>query len=126
MIRFSDLNIFDAENTDEFAIPKYIERRGFIYIMQNKYYPEIFKIGRTTNLPKRLLAYNENQPSVTTKVIAVSNMLENCHYVESRILAWFKKEVEPIQYKKEWFDIKYMDKAIEFIEDAEKRFTIKE
>jgi len=128
MINFDELNTFDNVKIKDFIVPKltYVDKRGYIYIMVNKFYPDIFKVGRTGNLPTRFKNYNENQPVPSTRIMLVSNLFTDVHFVEERILYGLRQTAVPLQYKLEWFSIDYLNVCIDYIKEAEKILPYKE
>lgn len=124
MVSFEELDLFDIKNTVSYEVPKYVEKRGYIYLVKNINYPELFKLGKTTNMATRLTSYNSGQPRAVTKLLCISELLSDVGYVEKRLLDWLKQEVEPIQYRKEWFDVKYMATIKEFIIEAESIYKV--
>jgi len=115
----SDLEDFKIT---EYNIPKYIETRGFIYIMVNKHYPELFKVGRTIGIKNRFNSYNANQPEPDTELLLVSDLFNDCHYIEKKILDALKDLSGESDYNAEWFNKQYLKICITFITEAEKKF----
>jgi hypothetical protein len=116
----SDFNIHD------FATPpleKYIDRRGYIYILYDSIFPEYIKVGRTSNCHKRLTGYNSDKPYPTAKFLYISKMFEDSHETERRILAYMYDNTAPTTLTKEWFEIKHKDDIIAIVEKAEKEIV---
>jgi len=126
VIKFNSNDVFSDNCLDEFKVKKYIEKRGYIYIMKNKYSPDVFKIGRTANLKERFFGYNSDQPVPSTECILVSSLFNDCHFIEKKILNWLRLNKPPIQYRLEWFGIENMEIVIGFIKEAESKYPYKE
>lgn len=112
----SDFNINDYVTP---PLEKYTDRRGFIYILYDSMYPNYIKIGRTHDCKKRLTGYNSDKPYPTAKMLYISEMFENVHEMERRILAYMYDNTPPTTLSKEWFDIEHKEKLISIIEKAE-------
>ena len=113
----SDFNIHDYTTP---PLEKYIDRRGYIYILYDSIFPEYIKVGRTSNCHKRLTGYNSDKPYPTAKFLYVSKMFEDSNDTERRILAYMYDKTPPTTLTKEWFEIKYKDIIISIVEKAEK------
>ena len=116
---FSDI---DLDNYEVPAAPKYIECRGFIYIIQDSAFPGFFKLGRSQSLKKRLMQYNSDRPFPTVRYSVFSTMFADVHTVEEKILEKLYEETPPTTFSREWFTLAHIDRAIELIELAEKEF----
>lgn len=103
-------------------LPKVIDTRGFIYIVQDTVFPDFFKIGRTADMVKRLTAYNADKPYPSTNVTFITREFKDCHLVESRILDYLYKHTCPTTFKKEWFLIEHLEIAKELMLEAEDTF----
>ena len=114
-----DLGSFAVE-----AVPKYVEKRGFIYLVRDTVFPDFIKIGRTANIGKRLMAYNNDKPYNTTELICISGLFDNVIGVENKILERLYKETSPTTFKKEWFKEEYTDLCISLIKEAESTFDM--
>lgn len=113
----SDFNIAD------YAVPpleKYTDRRGYMYILFDSIFPDYIKVGRTSDCKKRLIGYNSDKPYPTAHMLFISDMFENVHEVERRILAYMYDNTPPTTLSKEWFEIKHKDIIIKIIEKAER------
>lgn len=124
MIILDELAPFHKNNErTKYIVPKLPptppDRRGFMYIVKNSKFPDLFKIGRTTDLGKRLSGYNEGMPMTLTKCHIISILFKDVHFIESRILRALRDVAEPLQLRREWFGIEHMEYAISLIEKAE-------
>lgn len=97
--------------------------KGYIYIVLDKAFPKHFKIGRTTDLSKRLSAYNADKPYPSTYVYVVSREFEEVSIVEKSIIKKLYQETPSTTFSKEWFLIDYLELAIDLIEEAEILFN---
>jgi hypothetical protein len=68
-LEFVDLNIYSVE--------KLIDKRGFMYILYDDIFPEYIKVGRTSDVHKRLLGYNSDKPFRTARMLYVSCLFED-------------------------------------------------
>jgi len=117
-------NVFTQE---DFVLPlfiKEIDKRGFMYIVQDSVYLEVFKIGRTVDLHKRLLSYNSDKPFKTAAYSYISMPFQDVCKVESIILAQMYKVTNPTSLTKEWFFIEHLSMAKDWIERAERESTL--
>jgi len=96
---------------------------GFMYVLIDSTFPELIKIGCTTNLAQRIWYYNENKPIDTCSYVYTSKEFKNVFTVEKHILKSIKAFVKPIQNKKEWFSLHQRDKLIDFIRKFETKFS---
>lgn len=109
-------------NIGDFTVPpleKYIDRRGYIYVLYDSIFPDYIKVGRTSDCKKRLIGYNSDKPYPTAKMLFISNMFENVNEIERRILAYMYDNTPPTTLSKEWFEIQHKEKIIAIIEKAE-------
>jgi len=116
-------DVFNTLDLKEFTVPSLVkepDKRGYLYLVQNKNYPELIKFGRTIDLHKRLQAYNSDQPEPNVSVIAVSCLLSNANIAEEKIIAYMRQICSPVGYTKEWFDVKYQTELESKITEAEK------
>lgn len=114
-----ELSDFDIR---EFVVPpleKYIDRRGYIYILYDRMFPTFIKVSRTNDVYKRLLQYNSDKPFPTAKMLYVSKMFENANEAEKKILDYMYSKTTPSTLTREWFHIKYLDILKEIIERVE-------
>lgn len=115
---------FSSFSADDYTISKYIERRGFMYIMKDELFPDAIKIGRTTDLVKRLSFCNANRPHNTAKVYAISKPFVNVHVVEQQILLNIYEEFSAISTHKEWFHLDALPLCEMLITEAENHFPL--
>jgi len=114
-----ELSNFDLR---EFKVPpveKYIERRGYMYILYDSKFPEYIKIGRTSDCHKRLLGYNSDKPYPTARFLFISNLFDDVIDIERKILTYLYSCTEPTTLSKEWFEIEHKNKMIDIIKKAE-------
>jgi len=112
----ADFNIADYSTP---PLEKYIDRRGFMYILFDANFPDYIKVGRTADCKKRLIGYNSDKPYPTAKMLYISEMFEDVNETERRILAYMYDNTPPTTLSKEWFEIKHKEKLIKIIEKAE-------
>ena len=53
------------------------ETSGYIYVLEDKSFPDYIKFGYTTDIPKKLRYFESNKPFKTCKVIYSSDKLGN-------------------------------------------------
>lgn len=126
MIVMNETWIFDDFDMGEYAIDKYVESRGWIYLVQDDAFQGFVKIGRTSNMYKRLLDYNADKPFPTTKVHSMSERFDDVIHVEKKILEYLYREIQPTTFRKEWFEDKYLSMIIDTIKEAEVYFLGKD
>lgn len=122
MLKVPDTEDLTEFNIAEFCTPpleKYIDRRGYIYILFDSNFPEYIKVGRTGDCKKRLIGYNSDKPFPTAKMQYISKLFEDVNEIERRILAYMYDNTPPTTLSKEWFEIKHKEKLIKIIEKAE-------
>lgn len=107
-------------------LPKQVDTRGFIYIVLDKAFPEHFKIGKTTDMAKRLMAYNSDRPYKTVSVHMISNMFTDVDDTESRILKALYTKTPPTTFSREWFPIEFLSVAYDLVVEAENTFPLEE
>lgn len=112
----SDFNLAD------YSVPpldKYVDRRGFMYILKDEVFPGFIKVGRTSDCRKRLIGYNSDKPRPTAKMCYVSDMFEDVNDIERKILQYMYDTTSPTTLSREWFLEEHEDKIIAIIEKAE-------
>ena len=117
--------IFSDSRIQDFSIetpPRYIEKRGWIYIIQDSVYPEHIKIGRTSDLGKRLRNYNEAKPFPTARVTCISGPYPDVILVETKILDHLYSCTNPTTFRNEGFEFQHLDLCINTIKEAESFF----
>ncbi len=129
MINLVDSNPFETSvmNRELHVLPpiiKYVERRGFLYIVLDTAYPEWCKIGKTVNLASRLTGYNKDRPIATAFFSVVSLPFKDATSVESIILEQMYKTINSSSKSKEWFDIKHYTTLVDWIRRAERESEI--
>lgn len=123
MIKVPDAAELDNFNLADYVVPpleKYTDRRGYMYILYDSIFPDFIKVGRTSDVKKRLQGYNSDKPYPTAKMLYISELFENVHDVERKILAYMYDLTQPTTLSKEWFEIKYKDSIMSIIEKAER------
>ena len=123
MIEVPETGDLTEFNINDFCVPpldKYIDKRGYMYILFDSNFPEYIKVGRTSDCAKRLRSYNSDKPYPTAKMFYISKMFDDVHEVERRILAFMYDNTAPTTLSKEWFMIEHKQKLIDIIEKAEK------
>ncbi len=119
---FADL---DAE---KYSVPPLTpppkDKRGYIYIITDKAFPDCFKIGRTIDMKKRQAAYNSDRPYPTAYLHCVSELFTDAHEVEKLLLAALYKNTPATTFSKEWFPISFLETAERYIGQAESHFSL--
>lgn len=105
----------------EFVIPKYVEKRGYIYILIDSAYPEHMKVGRTADVSKRLEAYNAHKPYPTAEMTWISKEFIDVIKVEEILLKYLYQEISPTTFRKEWFEIKHMHNIFSLVQEMESK-----
>jgi hypothetical protein len=114
-----DLSDFNLSDYSVQPLEKYVDRRGYMYILFDYKFPEHIKVGRSGDCKKRLYSYNSDKPYPTSKYLYISEMFDNVIEVERRILAYMYDNTAPTTLSKEWFQIEHKEKIIQIIEKAE-------
>jgi len=114
-----ELDNFDLRSCSLSPLQKYTDRRGFMYILKDETFPEYIKIGRTSDLYKRLGQYNADKPFRTARMLYVSSIFANVNEVERRILSYMYDNTAPTTLSKEWFMIEHLQKLIDIVTKAE-------
>jgi len=119
-----DGNPLVAISTESFVVPP--DNRGFIYMVHDCTEPDYIKIGRTSNLHKRLLAYNSNRPRNSVQLVAVTEMFQDAVEVEARILTTINNFFEAVPSKgtTEWFSSEFKEHFLEAMKQAETFFPL--
>lgn len=81
-----ELTDFDIRNYEVPPLDRYVDRRGFMYILYDEMFPEYIKVGRTSNVFRRLVGYNSDKPFPTAKMLYISKIFENSKETERKIL----------------------------------------
>lgn len=121
MIKVPDPKELQDFDLQDFQVEpfKYVERRGYMYILVDSVFPDYVKVGRTQNVYKRLQAYNSDKPYPTAKIIYISRLFDDCHEVEKKVLQYLYDCTNPTTLSKEWFEIKHKDLIIDIITKQE-------
>lgn len=115
-------------NIKEYKTPpldKYVDRRGYLYIVYDSIFPDYIKVGRTQDCHKRLVQYNADKPYPTAKMLFISDMFEDVNEMERRVLAYMYDNTPPTTLSKEWFEYQHKEKLIKIIEKAELEYKQK-
>lgn len=120
-----ELTEFDIRNFKTPPLDKYVDRRGYIYILYDEIFPDFIKVGRTQDCHKRLTGYNSDKPFPTARMLYISEMFEDVNEIERRILSYMYDQTQPTTLSKEWFEVKHKEKIIEIIEKAESLYSKK-
>ena len=88
--------------------------------------PTFIKVGRTTNMQKRLLGYNGDRPRNPVQIVAITTMFQDCIEVERRIFLALSAYHEKIPTKgtKEWYDISCKSYLLKLMAAAEEEFEL--
>lgn len=111
-----ELSDFDLR---DYSVPVYKELRGYMYILRDDIFPEYIKVGRTSDIRKRLQGYNSDKPYPTAKMLFISRLFEDVNEVERKILQYLYDNTSPTTLSREWFEYKHIDKIKDIIEKAE-------
>ena len=112
-----DIDVYEVQ-----PLPKVVDNRGFMYIIEDSAYPGYIKIGRTINLKKRMAMYNADKPFKSSRLVTVSREFEDAVLVEKRILEHLYKHTSPTTLSREWFHSEHVDLCTQLIEEAEDYF----
>ena len=119
MVNMSELVLDKEFDPDEWvvpAIPKERDTRGFIYVVQDKKYPDLIKIGRTQDFIKRTRQYNNDRPYEDVIPIICTRLLSNCDHMEKVILNELVREFGSVGKSNEWFPDVAMERIYEILE----------
>ena len=126
MHTFNLTHPFDPKDNRDYSVsspPKYIELKGYLYLVKSTAFPEVIKIGRTSNFKKRLQQYNSDQPYNTFQPIVISHLFPNVIEAESKIVNYLSVNlIQPTTLKYEWFLIEHESLLIDLIQQAEKYY----
>ena len=110
---------FDPVDLKLFCIPKYTERRGFLYILIDDAFPGHMKVGRTADVTKRLEAYNAHKPYPTAEMAWISKGFIDVIKVEEILLKHLYSEIQPTTFRKEWFEIEHLSMILGLVQEIE-------
>jgi len=114
---------FDAKMVEDYEqfelIQKITNTKGYIYLIRDTAYPLHIKVGKTTNLYKRLRYYNEHKPYPSAKYSYISRVFGNKDEAEKKILAYLYNHIEPTTFRNEWFEVKHEALLLEVVTAAE-------
>lgn len=114
--KLSDFNILDFQAP---PLEKYVDNRGFIYILFDSIFPDFIKVGRTSNCHKRLLGYNSDKPFPTARMLFISKLFEDVNLVERKILEYLYSNTSPTTLSREWFMVEHKQMILDIVEKAE-------
>jgi len=99
---------------------------GYIYIFTDTAFPNCVKVGMSINPVKRLVQYNSDKPTKTTKPLLVSKPFKEVFTVEQRIHKVLNEKLTKSATitSKEWFDIKDIEYITNVLNQAEAFFTV--
>lgn len=110
---------FNPLDLKEFVIPKYVEKRGFLYVLVDNAFPKHFKVGRTADVAKRLEAYNAHKPYLTAEMYWLSKEFIDVIKVEEILLKYLYSEIRPTTFRKEWFEIVNLGMVLKLVQEIE-------
>jgi hypothetical protein len=84
------------------------KRKGVLYVIINKHYPDFIKIGKSYNFTQRLHVYNTGSPMPCIDVKYISLEMEDSLVAEQELI----KHLGEPSYKQEWYPVELLDKAI--------------
>ena len=88
-------------------IAPYTKVKGFLYIVCDDAYSSIFKVGKTTNMNRRLEEYNSTRPIPSVYPLYISRVYEDYTQAEKDLLNYIaSNNIQPIEGRLEWFNIK--------------------
>lgn len=118
----STFNSLEVDDYEVAPLPKVVDKRGYMYLIEDSVFPGYIKIGRTVNLKKRLAVYNSDRPYNTVKVVAVTRMFEDVNHVEKKILEYLYENTAPSTLSREWFKESDRATCLQLFSDAEDAF----
>ena len=121
MKHFSPDEYFDTSYS-EFVVEKYVETKGYLYLVQDKAFPDFVKIGRTCDFEQRLSVYNRNKPYPTIHPICISRLFADVVTVETKVLDYLYKVTAPTTFRKEWFRSENTNLILTVMKAAENEF----
>jgi len=115
---------FTTFSPEDYIVPT--DTRGFIYMVHDYTEPAFIKVGRTTDMQKRILNYNGNRPKNPVQIVAITAMFQDCIEVERRIFLALSAYHEKIPTKgtREWYDISCKNYLLELMAAAEEEFDL--
>ena len=120
MKHFNPEEYFDTPYS-EFCVEKYVETKGYLYLVQDKAFPGFVKVGRTNDMQARLTSYNKDKPYPTTYPLCISRLFTDVLAAEKKVLDYLYKVTEPTTFRKEWFRDEHTDLILKVLEAAEKQ-----
>ena len=114
------MQVFDF-NMEDFDISPKPEDKGFLYIVMDTAYPEFFKVGKTTSMSKRLSGYNSDKPYPSAYLYAISREFIQHSDAEAKVLQYLYANTNPTTFRREWFNIEYLELAMRALEAAEQQ-----
>ena len=106
-------------NLRDYVVPSYVDRRGYMYILFDRVFPDFIKVGRTSDVRKRLMGYNSDKPFPTARMLYISKLFEDVNDTERKILEYMYDNTAPSTLSREWFEIEHKQMIIDIIEKAE-------
>ena len=90
-----------------------------MYILFDRVFPDFIKVGRTSDVRKRLMGYNSDKPFPTARMLYISKLFEDVNDTERKILEYMYDNTAPSTLSREWFEIEHKKMIIDIIEKAE-------
>ena len=115
---FTDRQLdFDIQN---YSLEK--ETRGWIYVLEDSAFPGYIKIGRTTDLERRIKAYNDSRPYPSVSVTVVSKQFKDVLVAERLLLESLYRRFNVAPKKLEWFGEEALENILELLESIEQSY----
>jgi hypothetical protein len=115
---------FTGFSPESYTVP--LDTRGYIYMVHDYTDPDFIKIGRTTNLHKRVTSYNTDRPRNSVQIVAVTGLFSDAVEVEKRIFSSINTyhEAVPSKGTKEWYEIALKERFLTLMAQAESYFEM--
>lgn len=119
MIQIPHPEELEHVDLNEYSLEKDVDRRGFMYILYDEIFPDYIKVGRTSDVQKRLLGYNSDKPYRTARMLYVSSLFTDQNQTEKAVLDYLYSVTQPTTLSREWFMYEHINTIKETIEKLE-------